>query len=85
MPQCEDAVLAACSNNVKPTSESVGTIVNGVIIFTNLPINPVYPINTWNNAETAIAPDNSLIRICHNSVFSSVDNCDNASLSGHFH
>lgn len=33
MPQCSDAALAAFSNNDKPTSETVGTIVSGVIYF----------------------------------------------------
>lgn len=28
---------------------------------------PEYPMNTWNKADTAIAPDSSLIRTCHSS------------------
>lgn len=85
IPQCLDAVSPACLNNVRPTSDTVGTIVNGVIIFNNFPTNPVKPMTNWKTAETAMAPDISRIRNCHNSVFSSADITFIASLLGHFH
>lgn len=85
MPQCFDAVSPACANNVNPTSETVGTIVNGVMIFSNLPTNPVTPMTNWNIADTAIAPDISRIRTCHNSVFSSALIDWICSGAGHFH
>lgn len=85
MPQCLDAVSPACWNNVNPTNDTVGTIVNGVIIFNSFPTNPVNPMITWKIADTAIAPDISRIRNCHNSVFSLADNVLIVSGFGHFH
>lgn len=85
IPQCFAAVSPACLNNVSPTSDTVGTIVNGVIIFNNLPTNPVNPMTNWKIAETAMAPLISRILICHNSVRSSVDMAFILSALGHFH
>lgn len=85
IPQCFAAVSPACLNNVRPTSDTVGTIVSGVIIFNNFPTNPVKPMTNWKTAETAIAPDISRIRNCHNSVRSSADIALNVSVFGHFH
>lgn len=85
IPQCFAAVSPACLNNVSPTSDTVGTIVSGVIIFNNFPTNPVKPMTNWKTAETAIAPDISRIRNCHNSVRSAADIAFNVSVFGHFH
>ena len=50
---------------------------------------PKAPMITWKRAETAIAPESSLILTCHNSVFSTSVIFKNGSLSGnpsgHFH
>lgn len=46
---------------------------------------PPKPITTWNIAETAMAPESSLIRNCHNSVRFSMDISLMISVDGHFH
>jgi len=46
---------------------------------------PPNPMITWNKAETAMAPDNSLIRICQSSVRFSWDICLRTSGAGHCH
>lgn len=40
MPQCLDAASAAFSKSDNPTSETVGTIVRGVINFSKYPTIP---------------------------------------------
>lgn len=86
IPQLVDAVLAACSNNVKPTKPTHGTIVSGVMIFTaNLPSSPVAPMTTWNRDAMMIAPDSSLIRTIHSSSFCSSFIAAITESAGHFH
>ena len=41
IPQCLDAVSAACSKSVRPTRDTVGTMHSGVTNFKILPTNPV--------------------------------------------
>ena len=53
-----------------------------LIIKRRLPPNPTI---TWNKAETAMAPDSSLIRICQSSVRFSWDICSRTSGAGHCH
>lgn len=40
MPQCLEADSAAFSKSDRPTSDTVGTIVNGVTYLTTFPIRP---------------------------------------------
>lgn len=46
---------------------------------------PPNPMTTWNKADTAMAPESSLILICHSSVRFSGDIWFKISGSGHFH
>ena len=53
--------------------------------FTNFPTNPVYPMITWKRADTAIAPESSLIRTNQSSSLTSADIEENSDSLGHCH
>ena len=71
MPQCPDAYDPAASKRANPTIDTAGAMVKGVMNLSIKPMMPKYPMTSWNNEATIIAPWICRILICHTSVFSS--------------
>uniref|UniRef100_A0A2D4NEQ6 Uncharacterized protein n=1 Tax=Micrurus spixii TaxID=129469 RepID=A0A2D4NEQ6_9SAUR len=68
IPQCSPASFPAELKRGSATKVMVGAIVKGPMNRIKNPMRPEKPTKIWKQDANIIAPCNSLIRTCHNSM-----------------